>query len=138
LPGHRTYRACDEQDQQRHALPHDRHSYSACGRGRFAGKRLATNSFDHVAGAILEHIPTMEQQPPWDIRERAFQFSCDIVKFCRTFRKESGCQRIADQLQDAGTSVGANAEEAKAAYSKREFALKTATRSRKRVNRDIG
>ena len=66
----------------------------------------------------------MLQQPPWDIRERSFRFSCDIVKFCMRFAKESRCYRIADQLLDAGTSVGANAEEAKAAYSRREFALK--------------
>jgi four helix bundle protein len=66
----------------------------------------------------------MVQQPPWDIRERSFRFSCDIVKFCGRFAKESRCYRIADQLLDAGTSVGANAEEAKAAYSRREFALK--------------
>jgi four helix bundle protein len=33
---------------------------------------------------------------------------------------------MAGQLLRAGTSVGANAEEAKAAYSRRDFASKTA------------
>lgn len=66
----------------------------------------------------------LDQQPPWDIRERTFKFACDIVKFCRKFSNQQGCRRIADQLLDAGTSVGANSEEAKSAYSRREFAVK--------------
>ena len=66
----------------------------------------------------------MEDRPPWDIRERAFQFACDIVRFCQKLVKEPGCRGIADQLLDAGTSVGANSEEAKSAYSRREFAAK--------------
>jgi four helix bundle protein len=68
----------------------------------------------------------MDKQPPWDIRERSFQFSCDIVRFCRKLSKDPSCWRIANQLLDAGTSVGANAEEAKSAYSRREFAHKNA------------
>ena len=41
--------------------------------------------------------------------------------------REPGVSRqIAWQLLRAGTSVGANAEEAKAAYSRRDFAAKTA------------
>jgi four helix bundle protein len=66
----------------------------------------------------------MVREPPWDIRERTFQFSCDIVRFCRTLSKDPSCRQIAWQLQDAGTSVGANSEESKSAYSRREFAVK--------------
>ena len=66
----------------------------------------------------------MKEEPPWDNRERSFRFACDIVRFCRNLSKDPGCRRIADQLVDAGTSVGANSEEAKAAYSRREFAVK--------------
>ena len=61
---------------------------------------------------------------PWDIRERSFRFACDIVLFCLAFGQKPGCSRIADQLIRAGTGVGANTEEAKSAYSRREFALK--------------
>ena len=75
-------------------------------------------------GVILEDADAMDDQPPWDIRERAFRFACDIVRFCLNFGKKPGCRRIADQLLDAGTSVGANSEEAKSAYSRREFAVK--------------
>ncbi len=73
---------------------------------------------------ILEDADAMDDQPPWDIREGAFRFACDIVRFCLNFGKKPGCRHIADQLLDAGTSVGANSEEAKSAYSRREFAVK--------------
>ena len=60
-----------------------------------------------------------------DLCERTFLFACDIVSFCRELSKEPGvCRQIAGQLLRAGTSVGANTEEAKAAYSRREFACK--------------
>jgi four helix bundle protein len=62
---------------------------------------------------------------PRDLCERTFLFACDIVKFCRELGKEPGAPRqISWQLLDAGTSIGANTEEAKAAYSRREFAAK--------------
>jgi four helix bundle protein len=64
--------------------------------------------------------------PPSDLGERLFQFACDIVRYCRELSKESGVVRnIAWQLSDAATSAAANYEEAKAAYSRREFASKT-------------
>jgi four helix bundle protein len=66
----------------------------------------------------------MDKSPPWDIRERSFRFACDIVRFCQRLSKTPDCRRLADQLFDAGTSVGANAEEAKSAYSRRGFAMK--------------
>ncbi|MBI3400040.1 MAG: four helix bundle protein [Acidobacteria bacterium] len=53
----------------------------------------------------------MDKQPPWDIRERSFQFSCDIVRFCRKLSKDPSCWRIANQLLGAGTSVGASRAE---------------------------
>jgi four helix bundle protein len=62
---------------------------------------------------------------PWDLCERTFLFACDIVRFCRELAKEPGAPRqIAAQLLDAGTSIGANTEEARGAYSRREFASK--------------
>jgi four helix bundle protein len=64
---------------------------------------------------------------PRDLCERTFMFACDIVKFCRELAKEPGAKRqIAAQLLDAGTSIGANTEETKGAYSRREFASKNA------------
>jgi four helix bundle protein len=47
------------------------------------------------------------------------------VTYCRELSKEPGTVRqIAWQLSDAGTSAAANYEEAKAAYSRRDFAAK--------------
>ena len=67
----------------------------------------------------------MTAKPPRDLGERTFRFACDIVRFCRKLSAEPGVVRqIAWQLADAGTSVAANYEEAKGAYSRREFAAK--------------
>jgi len=74
---------------------------------------------------FLDRRGGMDKQPLRDIRERTFEFACAIVKFCRVLGAAPGAQRhIAGQLLNAGTSVGANVEEARAAYSKREFISK--------------
>jgi four helix bundle protein len=66
----------------------------------------------------------MHPPPPWDIRERAFEFACEIVRFCQKLAQKRSCWSIADQLLRAGTGVAANAAEAKGAYSRKEFAVK--------------
>ena len=67
----------------------------------------------------------MSERAPRDLRERVFEFSCATVTFCRELSKETGVVRqIAWQLADAATSAGANLEEAKSAYSRRDFAYK--------------
>jgi four helix bundle protein len=67
----------------------------------------------------------MSDQKPRDLCERTFLFACDIVRFCRPFSKEPGASRqIGGQLLRAGTSIGANTEEAKAAFTRREFACR--------------
>jgi len=69
----------------------------------------------------------MHEAPPRDLRERTFRFACAVVRFCRDISKESGVARnIAWQLAAAATSAGSNLEEAKAAYSRRDFAAKNA------------
>src|SRR5436190_8347484 len=63
--------------------------------------------------------------PPEDLTERTFRFVCDVYDFCETLARDSGLpRRLAYQLFDAAGSVGANREEAKAAYSRKEFASK--------------
>jgi four helix bundle protein len=67
----------------------------------------------------------MTTKPPYDLSERTFQFACNVVRFCRKLSAEPGVVRqIAWQLSASGTSVAANYEEAKGAYSRREFAAK--------------
>lgn len=57
-----------------------------------------------------------------DIRERAFAFAVRIVRLCKFLEKNSSVgKNLIGQLLDAGTSVGANLEEAKAAQSTADF-----------------
>src|SRR5437867_6025841 len=62
-----------------------------------------------------------------DIRERTFQFALRIIKVCQHLDKKPGvCRRISGQLLSAGTSVGANVEEAQAGQSRLDFISKNA------------
>ena len=57
-----------------------------------------------------------------DIRERAFAFAVRVVKLCRYLEKSSNVAKsVVNQLLDAGTSVGANLEEAQAGQTKPDF-----------------
>jgi four helix bundle protein len=76
---------------------------------------------------FLERSRAVPTPKPRDLCDRTFLFACDIVAFCLALSQRPGAHRqIAGQLLRAGTSVGANAEEAKAAYTRREFAFKNA------------
>jgi four helix bundle protein len=67
----------------------------------------------------------MSSQLPEDIRERAFRFTCKLFDFCEDLARTPGPRRtIANQLFDAGSSIGANLEESKAAYSRRDLAAR--------------
>ena len=65
--------------------------------------------------------------PPYAIQERSFAFACDVIGFCRQLpRMDDVLRRLSWQLLDAGTSIGANIEEAQAGQSKRDFIAKNA------------
>jgi four helix bundle protein len=67
------------------------------------------------------------QEKAIDIRDRAFQFSVRIVKLCKYLEKSTDVSRsVISQLLRAGTSVGANLEEAKAGQSTADFIHKNA------------
>jgi four helix bundle protein len=69
----------------------------------------------------------MDSQPREDLTQRTFQFACDVYDYCDELVELPGlARRIAWQLFDAAGSVGANREEAKAAYSRRDFVAKNA------------
>lgn len=62
---------------------------------------------------------------PRDIRERTFQFSIRVVRLCQTLDAVPGVSRtLANQLLRAGTSIGANVEEAHGSQSKADFIAK--------------
>jgi four helix bundle protein len=55
-----------------------------------------------------------------DIRNRAFLFACQVARLALSLGVAPGIRCIVDQLLRAGTAVGANLEEAKAASTRRE------------------
>jgi four helix bundle protein len=62
-----------------------------------------------------------------DITTRAFAFAVRIINLCKLLEKHSAVGRVLiNQLLDAGTSVGANLEEAVAAQSRADFIHKNA------------
>ena len=59
------------------------------------------------------------------IVERSFEFAVRIVRLCRFLEKQDRVSRtLANQLLRAGTSIGANIEEAQAGQSKADFTAK--------------
>lgn len=66
-----------------------------------------------------------QENKPNIILEKSFAFSVRIVKLYKWFYKNhSEVLPLAKQLLRSGTSIGANAEEADGAYSKKEFSAK--------------
>jgi four helix bundle protein len=60
-----------------------------------------------------------------DICERTFIFAVAIIKFCQAIDKNQNVERLLSrQLFRAGTSIGANVEEAQAGQSKADFISK--------------
>jgi four helix bundle protein len=60
-----------------------------------------------------------------DIQARTFDFALRIIRLCQHLERAPGTgRRLVSQLLRAGTSVGANVEEAAASESKAEFIYK--------------
>jgi len=70
-----------------------------------------------------------------DVKQRAYKFSIEIIKFINELPNQRSFWVIGDQLLRAVTSIGANMIEAKSSSSRREFikfyeiALKSANES---------
>jgi four helix bundle protein len=61
------------------------------------------------------------------ISERAFEFAVRIVRLCEAlWKRGNAARKIADQLFDSGTSIGANASEAAGGQTKPDFLAKLA------------
>ena len=64
---------------------------------------------------------------PESFQSRSFRLSLEILKFFRLILTTSDLPRhLATQMLRAGTAIGANLEEAKSAYSRRDLAAKYA------------
>ena len=60
-----------------------------------------------------------------DIRDRTFEFACDVVRFSDALFHQGGAARVlAPQLVRCGTSIGANLEEARGGESRPDFISK--------------
>jgi four helix bundle protein len=60
-------------------------------------------------------------QPPYEIQERALQFSARVIGLLRRFPKDMASRELAQQLLRAASAVGANLAEAGVAESRRDF-----------------
>ena len=60
------------------------------------------------------------------ITDRTFDFSVRVIALCRELARNPVNRILGTQLLKAGTSIGANVEEAQAAQSKADFVSKTA------------
>ncbi len=60
----------------------------------------------------------------YDLRDRSYKFAVEIVKFCLVLFKNVETRELGRQLIRAGTSIGANVEEADGARSRKDFANK--------------
>ena len=62
---------------------------------------------------------------PHDIQERTFVFACEVIRLCDASDDQRFTTRhVLRELLKAGTSVGANMEEASAGQSKPDFIAK--------------
>jgi len=62
----------------------------------------------------------------YSIRERTFEFAVRIVKLCQHLENMTGVPRtLSTQLLKAGTSVGANVEEAQGGQSRPDLSART-------------
>jgi four helix bundle protein len=81
----------------------------------------------HLQLRMRGNVKTERRRIVRDIRERTFDFALRIVKLCQQLDSQPGVARtLGRQLLKAGTSVGANMEEAQAGQSKLDFISKNA------------
>lgn len=65
---------------------------------------------------------TSNNSKSYDVKQRTFQFSLDLIELIKEFPKDYIGEIIGKQLLRCGTSIGANISEAQAASSKKDFA----------------
>ena len=70
---------------------------------------------------------TEKEKEEKDLGERIYQFVIRVVNLVKELPNTLAGNRIGAQLLDAGTSIGANYEESRAAFSKADFTYKMST-----------
>jgi four helix bundle protein len=67
-------------------------------------------------------VPMAASSTPHDIEERSFRFACPVLMLCEALMRRGGTAALVGrQLAGAGTSIGANLEEATGGQSKADF-----------------
>jgi four helix bundle protein len=61
------------------------------------------------------------KEKKYDLEERTAKFGEEIIKFCRTIKRDDITRPLINQLVRSGTSIGANYLEANGASSKKDF-----------------
>lgn len=67
------------------------------------------------------NVATFKNTKIFDLNERLLVFAKRILGRCKQLPRLPECEGIRRQLADAGTSIGANFEEADAALTKKDF-----------------
>ncbi|MFC1510844.1 four helix bundle protein [Candidatus Margulisiibacteriota bacterium] len=60
----------------------------------------------------------------YELRERCFKFSVDLVKFLNNLAKSTASSVLFNQVIRSGTSIGANVEEADNSPTRKDFKYK--------------
>jgi four helix bundle protein len=77
--------------------------------------------------ALRLHHATLAMSIPESFQSRSFRLSLEILRFYRTLLSKTDLPRhLGNQMLRAGTAIGANLEEARSAYSRRDLAAKYA------------
>ena len=79
---------------------------------------------DYEFENINKYIKDIEGKYLVNLSDRLFKFAIDIFSLLKTFKNEKEYDVFKYQLSKSVTSIGANYEEAQAAFSKKEFASK--------------
>jgi len=72
----------------------------------------------------------LEEKDKKDVVKRTYKYALRIVEIANRIPNNHGTYPIRDQLIRSGTSVGANAEEASAGFSRNDFIYKMAVASK--------
>ena len=72
----------------------------------------------------------LEEKDKKDIVKRTYKYALRIVQIANKLPNSNGIYPIRDQLIRSGTSVGANAEEASAGFSRNDFIYKMSVASK--------
>lgn len=87
--------------------------------------KLQTSNFKIQNNSQIPNPKSQNRYGSCDLRERLLKFAKRILQICRILPRIPECEGVRKQLANAGTSIGANWEEADGALTKKDFINKT-------------